>query len=219
MDDLMLQLQAPFDDRDIEWRAQKSGFAKNGKAWAILLAYITNRAIQERLDITVGIKNWRNEYDKAPDGGVMCGLSLRFENEWVTKWDGAENTSYEPVKGGLSSSMKRAAVQWGIGRYLYDLDINIVTLFEEKQNAADLMVMVKRDSNDKFGVKMFCPRPGLPEWALPSPTGLDDLHKKIRALGKALNHPSSVTESRIKQATTIHDAQEAVDDLERRLGK
>ena len=31
----------------------------------------------------------------------------------------AENTDVEAVKGGLSTSMRRAAVQWGVGRYLY----------------------------------------------------------------------------------------------------
>ena len=39
----------------------------------------------------------------------------------MEKTDGAENTDYEPVKGGLSDAMKRAASQWGIGRYLYKL--------------------------------------------------------------------------------------------------
>ena len=38
------------------------------------------------------------------------------------KYDGAENTDIEPVKGGLSDSFKRAAVLWGIGRYLYDME-------------------------------------------------------------------------------------------------
>lgn len=36
--------------------------------------------------------------------------------------DGAENTDIEPVKGGLSDAYKRAAVKWGIGRYLYDME-------------------------------------------------------------------------------------------------
>lgn len=40
----------------------------------------------------------------------------------VTKWDGAEDSDIEPIKGGLSDSMKRAAYQWGIGRVLYSLD-------------------------------------------------------------------------------------------------
>jgi hypothetical protein len=40
----------------------------------------------------------------------------------VTKFDGAENSDIEPIKGGLSDSFKRAASAWGVGRYLYDLD-------------------------------------------------------------------------------------------------
>jgi hypothetical protein len=98
--------------------------------WARVLAYITNRAIMERLDEVVGSGNWRNEEPRIihfPNDkgetvtGVLCGLSLKLDGEWVTKWDGAEPTDIEPVKGGLSGSMKRAGVLWGIGRYLYDL--------------------------------------------------------------------------------------------------
>ncbi|WP_263317101.1 Rad52/Rad22 family DNA repair protein, partial [Enterobacter hormaechei] len=56
------------------------------------------------------------------NGGVECGISIKVEGEWITKWDAAENTQVEAVKGGRSGAMKRAAVQWGIGRYLYNLE-------------------------------------------------------------------------------------------------
>ena len=29
--------------------------------------------------------------------------------------------NYSPIKGGLSAAFKRAAVKWGIGRYLYEI--------------------------------------------------------------------------------------------------
>jgi hypothetical protein len=53
----------------------------------------------------------------------LCGISIfcAERGEWVQKWDAAENTDIEPVKGGISDSFKRAAVLWGIGRYLYGL--------------------------------------------------------------------------------------------------
>lgn len=121
--EIMEKLQEPFAPSDIEWRVQRGG-STGSKLWAMVLAYVTNRAIMERLDTVVGIDNWRNEYQQAPDGGVMCGLSIRLNSEWITKWDGAENTQVEAVKGGLSGAMKRAAVQWGIGRYLYKLEDN-----------------------------------------------------------------------------------------------
>ena len=36
------------------------------------------------------------------------------------KTDGASRTAVEPVKGGISDAMKRCAVQFGLGRALYD---------------------------------------------------------------------------------------------------
>lgn len=107
-----------FDADDIEWKPIAVS-KKTGKGLAA--AYLTNRAIMDRLDEVCGPENWRNEFQEGPRGGVICGLSIRVGDEWVTKWDGAENTDIEPVKGGLSSAMRRAAVQWGIGRYLYRL--------------------------------------------------------------------------------------------------
>lgn len=41
--------------------------------------------------------------------------------EWVTKADGAGDSDVEAEKGAISDALKRAAVKWGIGRYLYDL--------------------------------------------------------------------------------------------------
>jgi hypothetical protein len=115
------RLADEFPAEDIEWRIQQSGM-KNGKPWAKILAYITNRAIMDRLDAVCGPENWRNEFSFAPFEGFMCGISIRIGEEWVTKWDGAEKSDIEPFKGGLSNAMKRAAVQWGMGRYLYHWD-------------------------------------------------------------------------------------------------
>ena len=52
---------------------------------------------------------------------------------FITKWDGAEDSDIEPVKGGLSDSMKRAAVQWGIGRYLYSMGALWVDVEQSEQ--------------------------------------------------------------------------------------
>jgi hypothetical protein len=112
------RLQNYFAPGDIEWKPLR--YTKDRKR-AMAAPYITNRAIMDRLDEVCGPENWRNEFRQGPDGGVLCGISLRLGSEWVTKWDGASNTEIEAVKGGLSSSMRRAAVQWGIGRYLYRL--------------------------------------------------------------------------------------------------
>lgn len=151
------RLTEVFVPTDIEWRVQRSGKGSKG-VWAMVLAYVTNRAIQQRLDDVCGPENWKNEFVKAPDGGVLCGISIKTSSgEWVTKWDGAENTDIEAVKGGLSGSMKRAAVQWGIGRYLYNLDATFATITDDGKNSGKL----------KDGTFFKWNPPTLPDWALP----------------------------------------------------
>lgn len=114
------KLRKPLAHDYVQWRIGMCG--KSGeKIWARLLAYMDNRAVMDRLDEVVGPMNWSSEFKPGPSGGNLCCISIRIGSEWVTKCDGAENTDFEPIKGGLSDAMKRAGVQWGIGRYLYDV--------------------------------------------------------------------------------------------------
>lgn len=112
------KLSEPFTDDDLEWRI--SQVFNNANLSARILVYVTNRAIMNRLDDVCGPENWKNEYTQMP-GAFLCGLSIKVGAEWVTKWDGAQESQIEATKGGLSGAMKRAAVQWGIGRYLYNI--------------------------------------------------------------------------------------------------
>lgn len=121
---IQAELSKPFAPEDLEWRLQQT--EETGR-WGIAVPYVTNRAIQARLDDVVGPENWCNEYRPWHSAGKkeaqLCGISICFpERGFITKWDGAEDSDIEPVKGGLSDSMKRAAVQWGIGRCLYSMD-------------------------------------------------------------------------------------------------
>lgn len=167
MSDLIKQLQEPFDPMDIEWRIQQAG-ESNGKKWAMVLAYVTNRAIMERLDGVFGVWGWQNKFEFMPDGGIVCGISAKVMDqkqdtyEWVTKWDGADKTTIEATKGGLSNSMKRAAVQWGIGRYLYRLETTFVTLEQGKAMPGTIPAYVK-----DLGGRHYFQRPKLPSWAIP----------------------------------------------------
>jgi hypothetical protein len=158
------KLSAPFDPFDIEWRIQQAG-ESNGKKWGMVLAYITNRAIMERLDEVFGVGGWQNEYQPMPDGGIICGIKAKMTTrdgfEWIVKYDGADKTAIEATKGGLSNAMKRAGVQWGIGRYLYRLDTTFVTLKEgrpENDNQIHAYVDKKHYHFD---------RPKLPSFAIP----------------------------------------------------
>lgn len=164
------QLAEPFDPFDIEWRVQSAGKTAQGKLWAILIPYVTNRAIQERLDEVCSVDGWYNKYEYPTDKAILCGIAIKFregsEDVWITKWDGAEETAVEAVKGGLSSAMKRAAVQWGIGRYLYRLESAIVTpLDKQPDNMADYIMTQAKIEGKR--TRIYFKRPKLPLWALP----------------------------------------------------
>ena len=144
------QLAEPFPPEDLEWRMQGKPFQKDSGWRCRAVTYITNRAVMDRLDKVFGPNNWRNEYRESQNykDGFLCGISIRIDGEWITKWDGANATDVEPFKGGISDSMKRAAVQWGIGRYLYKLDMAYVPCSEK-------------------GFIKPSDYPRLPDWALP----------------------------------------------------
>ena len=147
MNEIMQQLQAPFKPCEIEWRV---GATNQQKDKGLALAYVTNRAIQDRLDNLFGPFGWRNEYREWKKDSQLCGISIKAEDgEWITKWDGASDSNMEATKGGLSDAMKRAAYQWGIGRYLYKLPA--VWMPIKKQGGSYVLAQT----------------PKLPEWALP----------------------------------------------------
>lgn len=161
-------LKTPFPATDIEWRV--GSVTKDGKK-GTALAYLTNRAIMDRLDEVAKPENWRNEFIPWK-GGQLCGISINIESQWITKWDGADDSKIEPLKGGLSDSMKRAAVQWGIGRYLYNLDSQWIELDEYKR-----LLRI----------------PTLPKWALPGFTGVIPAKVETPANEPAPNPDGTIT--------------------------
>lgn len=116
-EDLKL-LFAEFPRDAVSWRAQS--VTKDGTK-AMALAYIDARDVMDRLDSVLGSDNWQDRYEfHGPR--TVCYLSIRVGDEWITKADGAGDTDVEGEKGAISDALKRAAVKWGIGRYLYALD-------------------------------------------------------------------------------------------------
>lgn len=118
--ELMKKLQAFFVPEEIEWRI---GATNKEKTKGLALPYVTNRAIQNRLDEVFGVFGWQNEFRVWKGNSQICGISVwdDTKKQWIVKWDGADDSDMEGTKGGLSDSMKRAAYQWGIGRYLYKM--------------------------------------------------------------------------------------------------
>lgn len=113
----MEELNKPLQASEIEWRVQSQ--TKDGKR-ILVVPYVNNRTVMERFDKTFGWGNWSNAIQPI-DGGFLCTITVRLhDGQTVSKTDGASRTGIEPIKGGISDSMKRCAVQFGLGRSLYD---------------------------------------------------------------------------------------------------
>lgn len=110
-------LSAEFPRAAVSWRSQS--LTKDGTK-ALALAYIDARDVMDRLDTVCGPQNWQDKYE-FHGSRTVCYLSIRIGDEWITKADGAGDSDVEAEKGAISDALKRAAVKWGIGRYLYAL--------------------------------------------------------------------------------------------------
>ncbi len=108
----------PFPAEDVKLKPQ---MVKNNRALAI--AYVSARAAMDLLDRVVHGDGWQDEYVLLPNGSVECRLSVWLGGKWITKAD-VGSQSEQPdegdrMKSAYSDAFKRAAVKFGIGRYLY----------------------------------------------------------------------------------------------------
>ncbi len=93
-EELRAALSAPFQSADIEWRILRDQFSKDQRPGSALW---TNRAIQTRLDSTVGIDGWHNDFVPwKGESAQLCGISIYFPSQeaWITKWDGPDDKRY-----------------------------------------------------------------------------------------------------------------------------
>src|SRR5262245_28012405 len=139
-------LAEPFEPGEVRF---KPAVVSNNRAMA--LAYVDARVIQDRLDSVLGVAGWQDDYECRPDGSVVCRLRLRLGHDWVTKVE-VGGPSEQPdggdrLKAAFSDALKRAAVKFGIGRYLYRLPNQWVDYDPQK--------------------RQFARTPALPAWAQP----------------------------------------------------
>jgi len=121
-------LSDPFAENQVHWRV---GRKTKDRTSAMVLAYLDARDVMNRLDAVVGPENWSDEYTETASGRVICKLSIKTRSGWVSKSDAAGDTAVEGEKGAVSDAFKRAAVKFGIGRYLYYLGQTWVTLNDD----------------------------------------------------------------------------------------
>ena len=133
--EILALLSAPLADNEIEWKVQTVSNGNRGLQ-ALVVPYVTSRAAMQRLDDVFGM-NWScRERVINLNGvhGIECTISVMDGqgNVITSRSDVAEPTHIEPLKGGSSDAFKRAAVKFGIGRFLYSLPTQFVPILEQR---------------------------------------------------------------------------------------
>lgn len=123
----LAKLSEPFPSDAVHWRVQGQPYPRDGKNFAMALPYLDARDVMDKLDEVCGPENWQSEYTETAKGRIICRIGLNIYNgtstpNWIWKSDGAGDTAVEGEKGALSDALKRAAVSWGVGRYLYRIE-------------------------------------------------------------------------------------------------
>lgn len=97
------------------------------------VAYIDARDAMDILDKVVGANRWQDKYEFIGDKLIAgVGIFDDEKQEWVWKYDTGTESATEKEKGIFSDAFKRACVKWGIGRFLYDLEIKWVKVSNKK---------------------------------------------------------------------------------------
>ena len=151
LEEIKQRLATPFHIEDVKWKPQT---VQGNRALAV--PYIDARAVMDRLDDVLGIGNWQasNTIIDEARGVVKCTLSIFVGNDtWVYREDvagksGRVQDEADKWKSAYSGALKRVAVQFGIGRYLYYLPVYWVDYDERKKRITQV--------------------PQLPPWALPN---------------------------------------------------
>ena len=111
--DLFAALAAPFDSDEVKLRSQ------SGRQ----LHYVTARTVMNRLDDVLGPENWWDDFVPL-EHSVICRLTIRLPDGTIlTKSDAGGYAGMadpgDDDKSGFADAFKRAAVKFGVGRYLY----------------------------------------------------------------------------------------------------
>jgi hypothetical protein len=114
------RLAEPFDPENVHCKPLTISGSRALAAW-----YCDARDVMDRLDEVLGVDGWEDGYTILPDGNVVCVLRCRIGDAWLAKSD-VGGPSEQPdegdrMKAAFSDALKRAAVKFGVGRYLYRL--------------------------------------------------------------------------------------------------
>lgn len=130
----LTELRRPFTPGAVKWKIQTNPRPEQNKK-AMIVAHIDARLVAARLNMVA--PEWSDEFEEGLHGSVLCRLTVcghtRTDVGWDEARDGEGNVTDAGIKGLYSDAFKRAAVQFGVGAFLYSLPRQYAAAADLKQ--------------------------------------------------------------------------------------
>jgi hypothetical protein len=118
---ILAELSAPFTTIGLDGKIYPAHkwFQKTKQGGCV--PYIDARQVMQRLNDVLGIEGWSNQLIETTSAGLICELSIIVNGQQITKSNVGTKSAFEAEKGQASDAIKRAAVAFGIGAYIYEI--------------------------------------------------------------------------------------------------
>ena len=157
-----------------KWRVQS--FSKN-KPQATCVAYIDSRDVQDVLDANC---EWSDRYYS--EGGLLfCEITIYADGKEYKRSDTGSESNVDKDKGHSSDAFKRAAVKFGIGRFLYSLGMQYLPANEKKTSSNYPHVIDSRGQRVWDISKHINESASKPKTVAPEPINVERLTARLNA--------------------------------------
>lgn len=110
-------LTAPFPENEVKWTISATKNKNTPQQMDLYTPYLNADSIRDRLDKVAGPGGWAVDYEAVGEQAMICRLTIHG----VSRADVGEpgDQARQPWKAAATDAIKRAAVNFGIGRYLH----------------------------------------------------------------------------------------------------
>jgi len=113
-------LAAPFKESDVSWVVVATSNKNTPQMTELWAPYLEADPIIDRLDQVVSPSGWGLDIEAVGDRAAICRLTILGVMKAGAGQIAADQKTDQPFKAAATDALKRAAVLFGIGRYLHD---------------------------------------------------------------------------------------------------
>ena len=112
-------LAAPFREADVSWVVVATSNKNTPQMTELWAPYLEADPIIDRLDEVLGPDGWSLDIEAVGERGAICRLTILGVMKAGAGQIAADQKTDQPFKAAATDALKRAAVLFGIGRYLH----------------------------------------------------------------------------------------------------